>query len=327
LTNYLVTGGAGFIGSHLTEVLAGRGDDVIVLDDLSTGTRDNLAVVLDAGAATLVEGPTMDERLVAECMENVDVCIHLASAVGVQLIIEEPLRTLLGNVRGADVVISTAAWMNKRILVASSSEIYGKNSQGALHEDADRHLGPPTRSRWAYANAKCFAEFLVNAHVAEQDTDAIVFRLFNTTGPRQLAAYGMVLPRLVRQAIVGEPLTVYGDGRQTRCFLHVSDAVSGILDLALEPGARGRTFNIGSEHEIDIRSLAELVIERAESSSSIEFIPFDEAYGDGFEELGRRRPDTSAIRALTGWSPQRSLGDIVDDAIAYERAAAHGLVR
>jgi UDP-glucose 4-epimerase len=327
LTSFLVTGGAGFIGSHLTELLAGRGHEVVVLDDLSTGSRDNLADVLDAGATTLVEGPTMDDRLVAECMEGVDVCIHLASAVGVQLVIDEPLRTLLGNVRGADVVISTAAWMGKRVLVASSSEIYGKNSHGALREDADRHLGPPTMRRWAYANAKCFAEFLVNAYVAEQDADAIIFRLFNTTGPRQLGAYGMVLPRLVKQAILDEPLTVYGDGRQTRCFLHVSDAVCGIADLALEPGASGRTFNIGSEHEIGIRSLAELVIERAESTSSIEFIPFDEAYGDGFEELGRRRPDTSAIRALTGWSPQRSLADIVDDAIAYERAAAHGLVR
>lgn len=321
----LITGGAGFIGSHLAELLIGRGGEVVVLDDLSTGREENLNAALETGRLELVIGSTDDLDLVDHCVAEADLCLHLASAVGVKLVMEQPLKTLLSNIRGADAVLASAARHQRRVVIASSSEVYGKDSNGPLREDSDRSLGPISVTRWGYANAKAFAEFAANAYAAEGAADTVVFRLFNTTGPRQLGAYGMVLPRFVEQALHGEPLTVYGDGGQRRCFLHVADAVEAIATLAVEPAARGNTFNIGSMQEISIRDLADLVIERSGSGSRVEYQPFEEAYGEGFEELGRRIPDTAAIQSLTAWEPRRSLEDIVDDVIAHERSRAAGV--
>jgi nucleoside-diphosphate-sugar epimerase len=315
----LITGGAGFIGSHLADALVARGESVVILDDLSTGRLRNLEHLLDGGAVEVVEGSTSDAGLVNDLMIAADRCFHLASAVGVKLICERPLETLLDNVRGCDVVAEAAARHRTKMLFASTSEIYGKNFDGEVYEESDQLLGSPLKSRWAYANAKTFGELLGYAYHRERGARNIVFRLFNTVGPRQSGAYGMVLPRFARQALLGEDLTVFGDGSQTRCFLHVVDAILAILKLADNERAIGRAFNIGTTREIAIRELAEGVIGRAESASRICFVPFEEAYEDGFEELGRRKPDTTALRELTGWTATRSLEEAIDDVIAYQR--------
>jgi UDP-glucose 4-epimerase len=317
---YLVTGGAGFIGSHLVDAFVARGDAVLVLDDLSTGSLANLDGARDSGRVDVVEGSVLDEALVKKLLESVDACVHLASAVGVQLVVSRPLDSLLRNVRGNEVVITTAAAQRRPLVFTSTSEVYGKNSHGALSEEADRVLGPPQRLRWSYATAKAVGEALACSYAHEEAADMSVVRLFNTVGPRQTGAYGMVLPRFVRQALAGEELTVYGDGRQSRCFGHVFDVVRGIL-LVLDHGqAAGRVFNIGCSKEISILDLAHKVIERTGSSSTVRFVPYDEAYGDGFEELGRRRPDTAALEALAGWKPKHTVDHAIDDVIAYERA-------
>ena len=317
---YLITGGAGFIGSHLTDALIARGDTVLVLDDLSTGRSQNLERALDSGSAELVEGSILDQALVGDCVAATDVCLHLAAAVGVELILEDPLKSLLCNVRGSDNVISAVAARGGKALVVSSSEVYGKNSVGPLTETSDRILGPPSTARWAYSTAKAFSEVLANAYGYETDAESIVVRLFNTVGPRQSGSYGMVLPRLVQQAIAGENLTVYGDGAQTRCFAHVTDVVEAALLLLETEEAVGRTFNIGSPNEISIRDLATRVIERTGSDSEISLIPYEEAYGKGFEEIGRRHPDLGLIHGITGWSPVRSIDDMIDDVIADQLA-------
>lgn len=313
---YLMTGGAGFIGSHLTDALVARGDTVMVLDDLSTGRRDNLEVALDTGAVEFVEGSILDAALVEECVAATDVCLHLAAAVGVELILDHPLDSLICNVRGSDIVISSVAKLGGKVLVVSSSEVYGKNSGGPLAETADRILGPPSTARWAYSTAKSFSEVLANAYRYESNTETVVVRLFNTVGPRQSGAYGMVLPRLVRQAVTGDDLTVYGDGTQTRCFAHVADVVDAILLLCSADAAVGRTFNIGSPHGISILDLARRVIERTGSGSEIRLVPYEEAYGKGFEEIGRRHPDLGLIDRVTGWAPVRTIDDMIDDVIA-----------
>jgi UDP-glucose 4-epimerase len=315
---YLITGGAGFIGSHLADALVARGDTVLVLDDLSTGRLDNLEPALGSGSVEFVEGSILDEALVDECAAAADVCIHLAAAVGVELILDQPLDSLIRNVRGSDNVISSVARNGGKVIVASSSEVYGKNNSGPLSETSDRILGPPSTARWAYATAKAFSECLANAYAGEEGTEAIVVRLFNTVGPRQRGSYGMVLPRLVGQAISGEELTVFGDGNQTRCFTHVADVVEALLLLSEAEEAVGETFNIGSPHEISIRDLATRVIERTGSDSSVTLIPYDEAYPDGFEEIGRRHPDLSRISGVTGWSPTRSIDNMIDDVIAHQ---------
>lgn len=312
---YLITGGAGFIGSHLTDALIARGDSVLVLDDLSTGRRQNLEPALDSGSAELVEGSILDRALVEDCVGATDVCLHLAAAVGVELILEEPLKSLLCNVRGSDNVISAVAARGGKAIVFSSSEVYGKNSVGPLAENSDRILGPPSTARWAYSTAKAFSEVLANAYGYESDAKSIVVRLFNTVGPRQSGSYGMVLPRLVQQAVAGENLTVYGDGTQTRCFAHVADVVEAVLLLLESEQAIGRTFNVGSPNEISIRELAARVIERTDSDSEISLIPYEEAYGKGFEEIGRRHPDLGLIHGVTGWSPVRTIDDMIDDVI------------
>jgi UDP-glucose 4-epimerase len=313
---YLITGGAGFIGSHLTDALIARGDTVLVLDDLSTGRRQNLEPALDSGSAELVEGTILDQALVEDCVAATDVCLHLAAAVGVELILEDPLKSLLCNVRGSDIVISAVAARGGKALVVSSSEVYGKDSTGPLAETSDRILGPPSTARWAYSTAKAFSEVLANAYGYETDAESIVVRLFNTVGPRQSGSYGMVMPRLVQQAIAGESLTVYGDGAQTRCFAHVADVVDAVLLLLETEEAVGRTFNIGSPNEISIRDLAARVIERTGSDSEISLIPYEEAYGKGFEEIGRRHPDLGLIHGMTGWSPVRTIDQMIDDVIA-----------
>ena len=318
---YLITGGAGFIGSHLVDALAKSGNRMLVIDDLSTGRVENVAGALSKGYAEFVEGSILDAELVSECMAEADICIHLAAAVGVQLILDRPLDSLIRNVRGSDIVISAAVDQKKKVLVASSSEVYGKNSIGPLAETSDRILGPPSTARWAYATAKSFSEVLANCHHYDSKAESIIIRLFNTVGPRQTGAYGMVLPRFVGQALAGEDLTVYGDGAQTRCFAHVLDVVEAIQRLCHSEEAIGRTFNIGSGNVISIYALAERVIERTGSCSDIKLVPYEEAYGEGFEEIGRRHPDLTLITEVTGWRPLRSIDDMIDDVVRTQQTA------
>ena len=323
---YLITGGAGFIGSHLVDVLTARGDEVVVLDDLSTGRLDNLDHALGSDHVKFVDGSVLDEGLVDDLTRSVDAVFHLASAVGVQLVVSRPLDSLQRNVRGNDIVISTAARRRRPLLFASTSEVYGKNSTGALHEDSDRVLGAITKLRWSYATAKAFGEALAYSYAREQGVPMTVARLFNTVGPRQTGAYGMVLPRFVRQALADDDLTVYGDGRQSRCFGHVYDVVTALVMLADNPGAVGRVFNVGRGVETSIIDLAAKVIERTNSNSRIMLVPYEEAYDDGFEELGRRKPDTGALELLTGWAPTRGIDEAIDDVIAYQTSGDSRLV-
>jgi nucleoside-diphosphate-sugar epimerase len=325
---YLITGGAGFIGSHLVDALTTRGDNVLVLDDLSTGRLENLEHILDSDLVEFVEGSVLDVGLVNDCMESVDACLHLASAVGVQLVMSRPLDSLRRNVRGNDIVISAAAEQDRALLFTSTSEVYGKQSDAVLSEDSDRILGSPHKLRWSYATAKAFGEALAYSYAREQEARMTVVRLFNTVGPRQTGAYGMVLPRFVRQALAGEDLTVYGNGTQSRCFAHVLDVVHGIVLVLDDERSSGKAFNVGSTSEIPIIELARTVIERTESRSKIRLVPYEEAYDEGFEELGRRKPDTGALQELTGWTPTRTVAEAIDDVIAYEqgvRSAERGL--
>jgi UDP-glucose 4-epimerase len=317
---FLITGGAGFIGSHVADELVARNEEATILDDFSTGRRANLEHLAASGAVELIEGSVVDEQLVDELVARCDCCLHLAAAVGVQLVVAKPLETLRSSVHGTDVVMSAAARHGKRLLFASTSEVYGKNSNGALHEESDRVLGSPFKSRWSYAIAKSYGEALAHGYHREHGADTAVIRLFNTIGPRQRGAYGMVVPRLVRQAVAGENVTVYGDGTQTRCFLHVADAVQAIIGVSQHSDSSGRAFNIGNSKSISILELAERIIARADSSSPIRFVPYHEAYADGFEELGRREPDTRALRELLGWRPRRTLDEALDDVIAFQRA-------
>ncbi len=317
---YLITGGAGFIGSHLADALVRRSHDVTILDDFSTGRRANIETLVASGSARLVEGSVVDAPLVDELMKGCDRCLHLASPVGVKLVVERPLETLQTIVQGTDVVISAAARHDKRVLFVSTSEVYGKASDDALTEESDRLLGSTFKSRWSYAIAKSYGEAITHGYYRDRGAQTMVARMFNTIGPRQRGRYGMVVPRLVRQALSGEELTVYGDGTQTRCFLHVRDAVAGLLALVEHDGAVGRAFNVGNPRPISIAALAERIIERTESRSRVSFIPYEVAYDEGFEELGRRRPAIQAIAELTGWKPQRSLEDALDDVISFQRA-------
>lgn len=316
---YLVTGGAGFIGSHLVDELIARGDEVLVLDDLSTGQMGNLEDALETGSVEFIEGSVCDERLVLECMDSVDACFHLAAAVGVKLIVDRPTDSLLRNVRGNDIVISAAAARQRKLLYASTSEIYGKNGRGPLDEKADRILGSPDKTRWSYSTSKAFGEVLAFGYHRELGAETVVARLFNTVGPRQSGSYGMVLPRFVRQALTGQDLTVYGDGTQTRCFAHVADTVRALMLLLDCEEADGAVFNVGSNREIEIMELALKIIERTGSSSEIRLVPLEVAYEPGFEEVSHRRPDTDALMAMTGWVAGYSVDEAIDDVIAYQR--------
>lgn len=319
---YLITGGAGFIGSHLVDALIGRGDEVLVLDDLSTGRLENIEHVQQSEHLEFVEGSTTDAEFVDKCMSSVDFCFHLASAVGVQLIVSRPLDSLLKNVLGTEIVMAKAAEHGCPLLYTSTSEVYGKNSAGALDEESDRLMGSPFKARWSYATAKAFGEALAHAYHREVGARMIVVRLFNAVGPRQTGRYGMVVPTLVRQALAGEDLTVYGNGTQTRCFSHVLDTVLALTLLADHEDAYGNVFNIGADDEIAIIELARRIIERTQSSSKVMLVPYGNAYDEGFEELGRRKPDSARLQALTAWSPARTIDDAIDDTITYFRSTS-----
>ncbi|NGO76241.1 NAD-dependent epimerase/dehydratase family protein [Streptomyces sp. YC504] len=318
-TTYLVTGGAGFIGSHLTEALLARGDSVVVLDDLSTGDLANLAAVMDHPRLRFVRGSILQPELVADLTGRCDAVIHLAAAVGVRLIVEQPLKSFVTNIRGTENVIAAAHRHHRPLLLASTSEIYGKNGAGPVAETADRILGQTGVARWSYSTAKAVDEILALAHHHEYGLPVAVVRLFNTVGPRQSPAYGMVIPRLVRQALAGEPLTVHGDGRQRRCFAHVADVVDALLKLLDHPGAVGGIFNVGTGEETSIAELAARVVARTQSPSPIALIPYEQVYASGFEDMERRVPDTTRLRELTGWAPRFGLDEILDTTIAEMR--------
>ena len=318
--SYLITGGAGFIGSHLVEALLSRGDSVVVLDNLSTGRLQNLDPVCHPPNFRFVHGSVLDELMVDELVHDCDIVVHLAAAVGVRLIVEQPLRSFTTNIRGSETVLEAAHRYRRRILLASTSEIYGKNGGRPLSEDADRLLGSPTVARWAYSTAKAVDEILAYAYHRERGLPTTVVRLFNTVGPRQSPAYGMVIPRLVRQAVRGEPLTVYGDGLQTRCFCHVGDVIDGLLRVIDHPDTNGEVFNVGSTEETSILVLARRIIDRAGSTSRAQLVPYEEAYSEGFEDMRRRVPDITKVEKLTGWRPMRDLDDILAETLAEAAA-------
>jgi UDP-glucose 4-epimerase len=318
---YLITGGAGFIGSHLADHLIGRGDDVLAMDDLSTGSLRNVAHLDGDPRFQLVRGTILDHPRMAELMEDVDVVVHLAAAVGVKLIVERPLESLLTNIRGTEIVLDAAASSGTKVLVTSTSEIYGKNASGPLQEDADRILGSPFKARWSYSTSKAVDEILARAYWQDRGVPSIVTRLFNCVGPRQTGEFGMVLPRFVRQAIAGEDLTVYGTGEQRRCFCHVLDTVRALVALLDHPDAIGDVFNVGAPFELSMNDLARTVVEAVGSSSKLVHIPYEAAYEEGFEDMERRVPDISKIRTLTGWEPTLGLERILADVIESERIA------
>ena len=318
--SYLITGGSGFIGSHLVEALLARGETVVAFDNLSTGRLRNLDHLGTHPNLRFVHGSVLDELAVDEVMHRCDVVVHLAAAVGVKLIVEEPLRSFTTNIRGTEIVIEAAFRHRRPILLASTSEIYGKNTDVPLTEDDDRVLGATTTARWAYSTAKAVDEILAYAYHRERGLPTTVVRLFNTVGPRQSPSYGMVMPRLARQAVAGKPLTIYGNGTQSRCFCHVSDVVNALMALLDNPAAVGRVFNVGSQEEISILGLAEKIIERTNTGSTIQLIPYGEAYPSGFEDMQRRVPSLDRIRSLTGWQPKRTLDDILTETIAEAAA-------
>ena len=315
----LITGGSGFIGSHLTDALLEAGGSVIVLDDLSTGRMKNLEKASRNGQFRFEIGSVLDKPLVAKLTQEADVVIHLAAAVGVRLIVDEPLRSFTTNVRGSEIVVEACDRYSKRLLVASTSEIYGKNSSGPLSETSDRILGNPAIARWAYSTAKAVDEILAFTYHRERGLESTVLRFFNTVGPRQSPAYGMVIPSLIHQALRNDPITIYGDGSQTRCFCHVGDVVTAIIGLLDKPQSVGEAFNIGSSREISIADLAVLVRNLSGSNSEIVKVPYEVAYGTGFEDMVRRVPDTSKLTALTNWKPTRSLEEILIETIAETR--------
>jgi UDP-glucose 4-epimerase len=318
-TTYLVTGGAGFIGSHLVERLVARGERTIVLDDLSTGRRENLAAVATNAAVEFHEGSVVDRPLVAALVARADRVVHLAAAVGVRLIVDEPVRTLETNIHGTEVVLMECARRKTPVFVASSSEVYGKGSRVPFREHDDVILGPTTKSRWSYAASKMVDEFLALSYFRERGLPARVGRFFNTVGPRQVGQYGMVLPRFIEQALAGGPITVYGDGSQSRAFAHVADVVESVIRLMDSPATAGQVFNIGGEEEVTIQRLAERVRELVDPKVEIRRVPYEEAYGGGFEDLGRRAPDTSRLKSATGFAPSMRLDDILRDTIAHLR--------
>lgn len=317
-----ITGGAGFIGGHLTEYLLGAGDEVVVLDNLSTGRLSNLDRVLDNRKLRFIEGDILDRAAVDDAVRGADRVFHLAAAVGVHLIVDKPLESLRTNIHGTEVVLDATLDAGASLLLASTSEVYGKNAADSLPEESDRILGSPLKSRWTYAAAKGIDEAFAHAYWREFGLQVSIIRLFNTVGPRQTGRYGMVVPNLVRQALAGEPLTVYGDGRQTRCFSFVLDVVPALVRIAETPESRGQAYNLGGSFEVSIMDLARRVVEITGSSSSIQLVPYEQAYGEGYEDMRRRVPDNTKARELVGFDPTTTLDEIISAVAADQRAAA-----
>ena len=315
----LITGGAGFIGSHLADTLITAGSQVILLDDLSTGRLANIEHLVSRPDVEFVLGSILNADLVDSIVSRVDVVYHLAAAVGVELIVEKPLQSLMTNIRGSEIVFEKAHKHGTRVLVTSTSEIYGKNTSDRLSEEDDRVLGSPLKSRWSYSEAKAIDEILAYTYWREKGLETVIVRLFNTVGPRQTGSYGMVIPRFVSQALRNDPITVYGSGDQTRCFCFVGDVVKGMVDLCSHPKAFGRVFNLGGSEEISMKSLAERIIAAAGSSSRLDFIPYDVAYEEGFEDMQRRVPDTTRAHDLIGFQPSVDLDEIIRLVIEEQR--------
>jgi len=318
----LITGGAGFIGSHLADALIERGDRVAIIDDLSTGAVANIRHLKGHPNFSYTLDTIANEAVLAELIDESDAVVHLAAAVGVQLIVQSPVRTIETNVNGTELVLRWAAKKGKTVLIASTSEVYGKSERAPFREDDDLVLGPSTINRWSYACSKLLDEFLALAYHKERDLPVIIARLFNTVGPRQTGRYGMVVPRFVRAALRNVPLRVYGDGQQTRCFCYVGDTVRALIALLDHPDAVGKVFNVGNPQEVSILELAQRVVKLAESSSPIMLVPYEHAYEAGFEDMRRRVPDISRLTALTGFRPTLDLDDIIRTVIEYEQA--HG---
>lgn len=320
----LVTGGAGFIGSHLVEFLLRRGDEVLVLDDLSTGRMQNLGAVADDPRLSVLLGSILDDELVERAVRTTDRVYHLAAAVGVHVIVDHPLQSLRTNLHGTERVLDAAVRYGRPVLLASTSEVYGKNTADRLGEDADRILGSPLLARWTYAAAKGLDEAVAYAHVVEDGLSAVIVRLFNTVGPRQRGRYGMVVPSLIGQALRGEPMTVYGDGEQTRCFSYVGDIVPAVVALAESPAAVGTAVNLGGATEISINRLAERIAEVLGSGSPIEHVGYERAYGPGYEDMRRRVPDNTLAHTLVGFDPHTGIDEMIRAIAAHMRAEAAG---
>ncbi len=316
----LITGGAGFVGSHLAERHLQMGDQVFVIDDLSTGSIENILPLKRFETFNYVIDTVTNEAQTAELLDLCDVVYHLAAAVGVKLIVESPVRTIETNIRGTEVVLDLAAKKGKRVLIASTSEVYGKREGVPFRETDDLILGATSKARWAYACSKAIDEFLALAYWKERKVPTVVVRLFNTVGPRQTGRYGMVIPSFVQQALKGQDITVYGDGSQRRCFAHVADVVEALIALAAHPDAVGQVFNVGSQEEVSIMQLAERIKAKTESKSRIVTMPYDEAYQEGFEDMLRRVPDTTKARELVGFRAKATLDEILDSVIEFERA-------
>jgi nucleoside-diphosphate-sugar epimerase len=321
---YLITGGAGFIGSHLCELLLNQGHSVVAIDDLSTGRVENIQHLLsqpgsEAYPFQFVRETILNAQVLDRLASQADVIVHLAAAVGVKLIVEDPVHTINTNILGTEAVLTTANRYGCKVLIASTSEVYGKGVKVPFREEDDCLIGPTTHSRWAYAVSKQVDEFLGLAYQRQFGLPVVVMRFFNTVGPRQTGRYGMVVPRFVRQALRNQAITVYGDGRQSRCFGYVADVVDAVTHLAENPEAVGQVFNIGSTEEVTIRGLAERVIVLTGCASTIQYVPYDEAYAPGFEDMQRRVPSLEKITRLTGYKPRHSLDDILQRVIAYEK--------
>jgi UDP-glucose 4-epimerase len=313
----LITGGAGFIGSHLSDAYLERGDEVFVIDDLSTGSFENIAHLKQHPHFHYTIESINNQPVLAELVDQCDVIFHLAAAVGVKLIVESPVRTIENNVHGTEVVLSLANKKKKKVLVASTSEVYGLSAEVPFREDGNLVMGATTKGRWSYACSKAIDEFLALAYWREKKLPTVIVRLFNTVGPRQTGQYGMVIPTFVKQALAGRQITVYGDGQQTRCFGYVGDVVGALIKLMDEDAAVGQVFNIGSNEEVTIHELAKRVKELTNSASEITFVPYDEAYEEGFEDMPRRVPDTSKINDLVGFRPRMTLDGILQSVINF----------
>jgi len=316
---YLLTGGAGFIGSHLAEALLDRGDEVRVIDDLSTGGIENIQHLKGRRGFQYVLDTVLNRSVMAELVDEADIILHLAAAVGVRLIVESPVRTIETNIKGTEMVLELAAKKKKPVVIFSTSEVYGKSNGARFFETGDLILGPTFKGRWSYAASKIIDEFLALAYYKEKELPVIIIRLFNTVGPRQTGRYGMVVPRFVQQALAAEPITVFGDGKQTRTFTHVKDAVWAILKLVNHPRAVGEIFNIGGKEEISIEGLAQLVKEVLQSPSPIVYIPYEQAYEEGFEDMRKRVPDIGKIQELVGFDPNFSSKDMILDVAEYQK--------